>query len=217
MAPEVAPPCTIGTGNWPPTRKFASLPLVVTRLGSARICRMVSFWRALIKAPRFSLGSSANKFKACVMLKVPPLPELVVWQPPLVQVVRVPEEVGGIATWPVKLLLVNCPVPDPIALPPGPASRFTPYCSSLERSSSANFTRNRICFSAGGGGRVRLFISVLAKDAARAPALSITSLLDTDPLSVTVSRELYAVMASLGKDCLRSWRSGSRFISTLTL
>ena len=35
---QLAPPCTTGTGNSPPTRKLASLPSLVTRFGSASIC-----------------------------------------------------------------------------------------------------------------------------------------------------------------------------------
>ncbi len=45
-------------------QEVASLPLVVTRFGSARICRMLSAWSALMNAPRFKLGLNANRFSA---------------------------------------------------------------------------------------------------------------------------------------------------------
>src|SRR5258708_1273001 len=69
-APVFDPPCSTGTGNSPPTRKFASLPLVVTRFGSARICSTCSCCRALMNAPRFSLGLKAKRLSACEIASV---------------------------------------------------------------------------------------------------------------------------------------------------
>src|SRR5258708_14763308 len=105
-APEFEPPCSTGTGNSPPTRKLASLPLVVTRFGSARICRTCSCCRALMKAPRFSFGLKAKRLSACEIFRVATpgfAPEAEVdW--PLVE--------------PAPALPADCPTDPPNALKP---------------------------------------------------------------------------------------------------
>ena len=64
-APAFPPPCRTGTGNSPPTRKLASLPLVVTRFGSARICRMFSALQRLDERAQSSgLGRKAKMLRA---------------------------------------------------------------------------------------------------------------------------------------------------------
>ena len=51
----------------------------------------------------------------------------------------------------------NCPVlVEAIGLSCRCANRLTPYCSSFVRSSSANFTRSRICFSTGGAAELQI-------------------------------------------------------------
>ena len=96
-------------------------------------------------------------------------------------------------------------------------SRFTPNCVAAERSSSANFTRNRICFSTPGAASWRLLTMVLANGAASAVARSAVSLLETWPVSERESREDWIWISSLGKVSLRSLRSGSKFCSTVML
>ena len=61
-------------------------------------------------------------------------------------------------------------------------NQLTPYCSALVRSSSANLTRSRICFSIGGSPSCRLLTTFFAKGPASATARSPTSLLETMPL-----------------------------------
>ncbi len=104
---------------------------------------------------------------------------------------------------PLSAVALNCPVPPLIWVWPAMPSRFTPYCNSLERSSSANFTRSRICFSIGG---------VQLQDCSprswrtppRAPSRGPPRPCSTPcPLSAIESRELSDLMFSLGKDSLQ--------------
>src|SRR5579872_4448598 len=112
IAPAAAPPWGTGTGNSPPTRKLASLPLVATRFGSARICKTPLLSKSLIVAARFKSGRNAKIFRASARLNA----------------VLVPVVLPGIV--PVKLEglpLGNCDVvitPGVLAAPV--ESRFTP-------------------------------------------------------------------------------------------
>ena len=69
---EPPPPCTIGTGNSPPTRKLASLPSVVTRLGSASICSKPWLRNAWMNAARFKSGRKAKMFSASLKVNLVP-------------------------------------------------------------------------------------------------------------------------------------------------
>ncbi len=64
-------------GNSPPTRKLASFPLLVTSVGSSKVCRMLRCSSAWISAPRFRSGRNAKIFRAFEMLNMefvdPPL------------------------------------------------------------------------------------------------------------------------------------------------
>ena len=80
-APALPPPCSTGTGNSPPTRKLASLPLVVTRFGSARICNTPCACSALMNAPRFRSGRKAKMFSASVSVNG-------VWPPPPIELIE---------------------------------------------------------------------------------------------------------------------------------
>ena len=115
-----------------------------------------------MNAPRFSFGSSAKRFSAWVMVKVTVFPMALLVVPPLLAapapvaelellVEELPADCGGTVSVPAERPMANCPVPAPIALLPGAPSRFTPNCTSFSRSSSANLTRSRICFSIAGG------------------------------------------------------------------
>src|ERR1700691_397679 len=89
-APEFAPPCKTGMGNSPPTRKLASLPLLVIRVGSSQVCSRFLLSRASINAPRFKSGRKAKMFSALEMVKGEVTPD--------------PTLVGGVvdANWPVE-------------------------------------------------------------------------------------------------------------------
>src|ERR1700677_187283 len=63
-APEFAPPCKTGIGNSPPTKKLASLPSLVIRVGSSKVCSRFLLSRASMNAPRFKSGRKAKMFSA---------------------------------------------------------------------------------------------------------------------------------------------------------
>ena len=77
---------------------------------------------------------------------------------------------------------------------------FTPYCCALERSSSANLTRSRICFSIGPGGDLQVVHHRLGEGRPTAPPRG-----PRHPCSrpcrssASESRELWMSMFSLGK------------------
>ena len=128
--PAVPPPCRIGTGNSPPTRKLASFPVGGHQIRLGQNLQNVFGSSALMNVPMFKSGRNAKMFSASRHGKSSRVP----WLP------------GTIAPE------LNCPVlMDPMVLRAPVDTMFTPNCSALERSSSANFTRSRICFSIGPG------------------------------------------------------------------
>ena len=68
FAPE---PCAIGTGNSPPARKLASLPLSATRFGSARLWNSPRFCSALITTPRSYFWLKQNTFRKSLNVNLP--------------------------------------------------------------------------------------------------------------------------------------------------
>ena len=94
---------------------------------------------------------------------------------------------------------------------------FTPNSDALLRSSSANFTRSKICFSMPPTPSCRLFTTVLPKPAESTATRSETSLFVTVPFNEMVSLELRTSIASAGKDSFTKRRRGSRLMSTFTL
>ena len=190
-APALPPPCKTGTGNSPPTRKLASLPLVVTRLGSARIWRTPWAWSAFTSAPKFRSGRNAKTFNASPIVNLPSLSR------------RAPP---------------NCWVPTVPRLPPAPVERkLTPNCWATVRSSSAKRTFRMICLATGAVVSARLLTTVLASGVAMASARSATSLLLTVPISVIESRPATKPIFSFGKVSFSSRLMGSRLCSTVTL
>src|SRR5580704_12091793 len=93
----------------------------------------------------------------------------------------VTDEREGAGNWPVE-------TPPTVFVAPVDI-KFTPNCVDAVRSSSANFTRNRICFSAPVDVICRLLTMVLPNGVASAVARSATSLLVTVPVSDRDSRE----------------------------
>src|ERR1700734_3704112 len=168
-APEFAPPCSTGIGNSPPTRKLASLPLLVIRVGSSKVCSRFFCSRASMNAPRFKSGRKAKMFSALVMLKgdVSPAPTLD----------------GGVLDeyWPVDT--------PPMVLVAPVEIKLTANELAADRSSSANLMRNRICLSTGGSATWRLFTTVFAKGVASAVARSPASFVATLPVRESESRE----------------------------
>gem|GEM_PF-6015565 len=202
-APTFAPPCTTGSGNSPPTRKLASLPLVATRFGSARICNNCLLSSARMNAAKFRSGRNANTFSASAIensLVAPKVPAPIA---PLSSAGR-----GG----------ENCPVVVlPMVLAAPVEIRLTPNASAAARFSSANFTLSSTCFSGPAEGTWRLFTTTLANGAISAAARSATAGLETTPTKESESLAAWTSMFSLGNVSLRRRRAGSRSCSTTML
>ena len=202
-APALDPACTTGKGNSPPARKLASLPVWVSRLGSARICSRFFCFKALITAPKWMSGRNMNMFNRSLMVRS--ITKLSVAGP----TVGTGMLGKGAARTP-NLSLISTPSKLPncwvVVLPEvfrAPVlKRLIPYWLNADRLTSANTTSNRISPLVGGASTSIRLITLGVEAETTSKILSAIASEDIRPESNTVSLDASIRTGSSGNTSL---------------